>query len=100
MLGEAKVAQSSTEGIYELQPNKINGKQHWLHQDGSCALWYNKQNQNWNIGQIGNLGSTSALIKSSDVSIGPLEATTWSYENSGQFMEATSTNLISLKASK
>ena len=77
LLGAAKKAQFSREGIYILQPDDVNGKKHWIKQGGSNALWYGKKGY-WNIGPLWNCGSdTAGLI--SNVSIGPLEATTWKY---------------------
>ena len=75
--GAAKDAQSNKEGIYILSTILVNDKEHWIHDSGSNALWYEK---GWNIGQIENLGiSTANSIYSPDDSEGPLEATTWKY---------------------
>ena len=79
--GAAKDAQSNKEGIYILSTILVNDKEHWIHDSGSNALWYDK---GWNIGQIENLGiSTANSIYSPDDSEGPLEATTWKYFKNG-----------------
>ena len=79
--GAAKDAQSNKEGIYILSTILVNDKEHWIHDSGSNALWYEK---GWYIGQIENLGiSTANSIYSPDDSEGPLEATTWKYFKNG-----------------
>ena len=80
--GAAKDAQSNKEGIYILSTILVNDKEHWIHDSGSNALWYD--DKGWNIGQIENLGiSTANSIYSPDDSEGPLEATTWKYFKNG-----------------
>ena len=99
LTGEAQKFQRTKQGIYILQPNYINGKKYWLQPGGPNAIWYDKENpdQGWNIGPIGNLGSSIASIVSED-SIGPLEATTWKYHDvmDDEFIEAS--NQITLSA--
>lgn len=99
LTGEAQKFQQTKQGIYILQPNHINGKKYWLQPGGPNAIWYDKENpdQGWNIGPIGNLGSSIASIVSED-SIGPLEATTWKYHDvmDDEFIEAS--NQITLSA--
>ena len=61
--GAAKTAQWEIEGTYIPGPNDVNGKKHWLQQDCSKnALWYDEPWNAWNIGPIGNLGSSLAKI--------------------------------------
>ena len=77
--GEAKVAQSSREGIYVLGPDLVNGKSHWLQDPGSNSIWYDDKNGNWKIATENYLGSGYASIRSSDDVTGPQVATTWKY---------------------
>ena len=69
------------EGIYLLQPNKINGKSHWMNEDGSLAIWYDiiDNKGNWNIGDIENLGSETVAMYSCGDADKPHKNTTWMY---------------------
>ena len=97
LLGAVKKDNSSKGGIYILQTNYVSNNKHWLQQEGSNALWYNKNNQKWNIGGIENLGSDiSGII--SDKSIGPLEATSWKYWSCIEHIWIEATDLIILSA--
>ena len=89
--GAAKTAVGySREGIYILQPDAVNDKEHWLQLGGSGALWYDQIFQNWKIGPKDDLGNSSSWIMSNvNNSTGPLEATTWKYNSSGVWIEAT-----------
>ena len=77
--GEAKDAHSIRAGIYNLGPNLVNGKLHWLQDSGSNAIWHDKKNGHWNIGQQSGLGGNRAWITTQQDAAGPLEATTWQY---------------------
>ena len=94
--GAAKDAYSGMEGTYfhSFGPNHVNGKPHWLQVGGSKALWYSKENCDWNIGEIEDLGSEKAGIYStSDDSVGPgpHEVTIWLYydHECGRWIETT-----------
>ena len=93
MKGETKKALTSTyiEGTYILETDLVNGKAHWIQDSISklYALWYDKKYGDWNIGKIGNLGSSTASIYSPDNSSGPHEATTWKYTNGSKWIEST-----------
>ena len=74
------------EGLYILESNKINGKPcwiqdkaYWLEKRG-MAIWYEKEGgfENWNIGDIDDLGSSTVIMYSSS-SLGPHTSTTWNY---------------------
>ena len=81
--GEAKDAQGSKAGLYILGPNEVNGKSHWLQDSGTNAIWYDKANGNWNIGDQDNIGSTVSSIYTSEDVAGPQEATNWQYHSGG-----------------
>ena len=97
-MGAANRAQSSREGIYILQPDDVNGKEHWLQQDSLDgrlnAIWFDKEFPGWNIGLIKNLGSSNSALYS-DNSTGPLEATTWKYLSGPTWVEATDLIIVS-----
>ena len=74
------------EGLYILESNKINGKPcwiqdkaYWLEKRG-MAIWYEKEGgfENWNIGDIDDLGSSTVIMYSSS-SLGPHTSNTWNY---------------------
>ena len=92
--GAAKEAHSSRAGIYILHPDDVNGKEHWVQQGGSNALWYDKTLQNWKIGKKDNLGSSTGGIKSDD-SITPLETTIWKYTKNDTWIEASGEIILS-----
>ena len=81
--GEAKVVQFNSPGIYVLGPNAVNGKSHWLQDSGTNAIWFDNENDNWNIGPQDNLGTTIAGIVSYENVASPMKATTWHYSNNG-----------------
>ena len=92
MEGEAKVAQSSRAGIYILQPNYVNGKEHWLQQGGSNALWYDKNY--WYIGPKDDLGSSIGGLYG-NASVSPLAATIWKYVKNDTWIEGTEEIVLS-----
>ena len=85
--GAAKDAQRTRAGIYVLGPTLVNDKPHWLQNQGSNAIWYNKRHGGWNIGNQAKLGGLrlyykpQAKLYSPDDSYraGPQEASTWKY---------------------
>ena len=93
LTGKIKDAMDYLEGIYLLQRNHINGKCHWIIEDGSLAIWYDKNDDKeaWNIGDIEYLGSQTVAMYSSGDSGKPLEETTWTYfdEDSHKWHETT-----------
>ena len=54
--GEVAVKWAESVGVYNLSPNLVNGKSNWLQESGSCALWYDKDNEKWKIGLISGIG--------------------------------------------
>ena len=91
MKGETKKALTSTyiEGIYILETDLVNGKAHWIQDSKENALWYDIWLGGWNIGWINKLGSIDADIHSPDNSVGPLEATNWTYYSNNDWIEST-----------
>ena len=97
--GAAKEALSSRAGIYILQTNDVNGKEHWLQQGGSNALWYDPIFQNWKIAPKDALESSNSwIVTNVNNSTGPLEALTWKYSSNsskGIWNEATEEIILS-----
>ena len=83
--GNAKLAQGHTEGYYTL--NSIdNGKQNWIQVQGSNAIWYDKENNSWNIGDKEDLGTSTCSLYSTKNTKRPEEATTWMYSKDGEWL--------------
>ena len=61
----AKVAQGSREGIYH-NSSMVNGKPSWT--STNQAIWYDQQFDNWIVGPLNNIGSSTAGIISDDAS--------------------------------
>ena len=60
--GGAKLAHSNREGHYIL-----NGKQYWIQDQGSNAIWFDKKFKKWRIGDVKHNGtSTSSLYSTFD----------------------------------
>ena len=91
--GKIKDFMDFMEGVYLLQPNQINGKCHWINENGSLAIWYDciEDKGNWNIGAIENLGSEIVAMYSCGDSDKPLEAATWMHfdEDENKWCETT-----------
>ena len=85
--GDAKERHSDKEGHYILQTDPVNEKPCWFNEGGQ-AIWYDKKNGDWNIGDKKNLGSTTCSIHSSDDVEDPLQALTWKYWNGNEFIES------------
>ena len=81
--GDAKLAQGSSEGYYTLNSTPVNGKQNWIHVQGSVAIWYDQKFKNWKIGPEKNLGTSRCYLKSTNDAKRPEEATTWKYFTKG-----------------
>ena len=77
--GEAKDAQGARAGFYTLGPNSVNGRSHWLQDSGTNAIWYDKKNKYWMIGDQDDIGSKRGGIDTSEDVAGPQEATNWKY---------------------
>ena len=80
--GDAKVVHGQTEGAYTLKSTLPNGKQYWRQVQGSDAIWYDNEFQNWKIGPLEHLGTSMCKLKSKETNTkNPEEATTWLYVN-------------------
>ena len=79
--GSAKEDHSSKAGTYILQSTDVNGKKHWLAENGKRAIWNlaksQSENARWRIGHKKNLGKDVGGIFSPDDTATPYEATTW-----------------------
>ena len=84
--GEAKDAQGARAGFYTLGPNSVNGRSHWLQDSGTNAIWYDKKNGKWKIGDQDDISSSTAGIYTSEDVAGPQEATTWEYLSDGKWI--------------
>ena len=49
-------------GNYSMQPFLVNGRYHWLHENGLCAIWFLELHKFWLIGSVKNLGAKKAPI--------------------------------------
>ena len=83
--GDAKLYHSDIEGHYIMASTTVNGKQTWIHDQGSNAIWYDKENTSWNIGHKENLGINKCGLHSTNDATGPEEATTWEYHRNGEW---------------
>ena len=77
--GGAKLAHSNREGHYIM-----NGKQYWIQDQGSNAIWYDKDS--WNIGDKEHLGTSNCSLYSTKNTKRPEEATTWMYAKNGGWL--------------
>ena len=75
----------------------MNGKEHWLQQGNSNALWYDKKYDVWNFGLHEDLGSSHGWLFNSitDTPISSLAATTWWYKANGTWIEDTDEIVLS-----
>ena len=94
--GDAKLAQGHTEGYYTLNSTHVNGKQNWIHVQGSKAIWYDKEDKSWNIGDKKNLGTSTCSLYSTNDAKRPEEATKWKYRNDDGEWKSTSNIFRSL----
>ena len=83
--GAAENAQSKRAGTYILGPslNQINDNVHWIQEEGTNAIWYDKEHKTWRIGPVDELGGTRSVLKTSDDAIGPHVAKAWKYYENG-----------------
>ena len=80
--GDAKLVHGQTEGAYTLKSTLPNGKQYWRQVQDSNAIWYDNELQNWKIGPLENLGTSTCKLKSKEKNTNnPEESTTWLYVN-------------------
>ena len=86
-------------GTYILRPNQVNDKAHWIKQEDSKAIWYDKEFRTWRISDGDGLGGTFSGLKTSDNAIGPHVAN-WKYcSNSFDGGWSETTDLVMLAAS-
>ena len=79
--GKANRIHSEKAGTYNLQSTDVNGKKHWLAENGKHAIWNlakgQSENARWRIGHKKNLGKDVRGIFSPEDAATPYEATTW-----------------------
>ena len=87
--GKANKTHSSKAGFYNLQSTDVNGKKHWLAENGKRAIWYLAKGQSesarWRIGLKKNIGKDVGGLLSPDDTATPQEATTWKYLNASKY---------------
>ena len=86
------LAQSSRQGIYQ-RAGKVNGKTSWISSSNSNALWYNPPSEDWLIGALDDLGSSTGGITSNGnqgISSCPYNVPNdaWMYAANGAFIIA------------
>jgi hypothetical protein len=94
--GNAKLAHSIREGHYILTSIPVNGKQCWIQEQGSNAIWYDKKFRNWKIGGKKHNGTSTSSLYSTNDALRPEEATTWEYWNDDGGWLTTSNMFVSL----
>ena len=98
LTGEAKTCQYDKDGIYILQSTDVNGKEHWLAENGKRAIWYLAEGQSksarWMIGQKRDLGKNVGGIASDDDTAKPSEAINWEYYSNDEWMKSDSKDSV------
>ena len=79
--GDAKLAHGSKEGHYTLASTAVNGKQYWIQDQGSNAIWYDKKFKKWRIGDKQYNGTSTSSLHSTDDALISEKATSWNYWN-------------------
>ena len=74
--GGAKLAHSNREGHYIL-----NGKQYWIQDQGSNAIWFDKKFKKWRIGDVKHNGTSTSSLYSTNLALVPENVTAWKYWN-------------------
>ena len=93
--GGAKLAHSNREGHYILTSFPVNGKQCWIQEQGSNAIWYDKKFRNWKMGDKKHNGTSTCSLLSTSDALGPEKATTWEYWNDDGGWLTTSNKFVS-----
>ena len=79
--GGAKSTHSNRQGLYTLTSILVNGKQYWIQDQGSNAIWYDKKFKKWRIGDKQHNGTSTSSLHSTDDALVPEKATAWNYWN-------------------
>ena len=84
-LSEEAQKQASFGGTYFLQEDMTNDKPYWIHQCGGKAIWWDRDIDNWKVGDIEYLGSSIGGIKGPSNNDSPPNQITngWKYANNG-----------------
>ena len=93
--GGTKLIHSTREGHYILTSIPVNGKQCWIQEQGSHAIWYDKKFRNWKIGSKKHRGTSICSLHSTNDALGPEKATTWEYWNDDGGWLTTSNKFVS-----
>ena len=94
--GDAKLYHSNREGHYILTSTPVNGKQYWIQEQSSNAIWYDKKFRNWKIGDKKHSGTSICSLHSTFDGLGPETTTTWKYWNDDRGWRSTSNMFKSL----
>ena len=83
----ALLHQSSMQGIYQ-RAGKVNAKTSWISTSNNYALWYDAPADDWLIGSVDNLGTSTGVIASTGnqgISSCPYNVPNdaWMYSNDG-----------------
>ena len=93
--GDSKLFHSNREGHYILTSTPVNGKQCWIQEQGSNAIWYDKKFRNWKMGDKKHNGTSTCSLHSTSDTLGPEKATTWEYWNDDGGWLTTSKKFVS-----
>ena len=98
LAGKAKEVKSrhGYEGTYKLSDGLVNGYPHWLKTDGSQAIWFDKINSNWKVGDKEYLGTkTGGISGPNGKDSYPNEIKQgWRYGHNAAFHDAGSNDVI------
>ena len=88
LFNDAAKHQGIFEGTYILNDGKVNGKSYWSGPKGN-AIWYDKDNADWNIGDSVHLGSSKASIYLDFGSQCPHQGNgNWKFFKAGNWLDA------------
>ena len=83
--GVVKDKWGSKAGTYQKASGLINGRSYWNKMDGDRALWWDKINNKWTIGDSSHLGSYTGGIKSVQESACPTSDNLFKYYDGGKW---------------
>ena len=81
------------QGTYELSES-VNGKPSWTSQ--STAIWYSQDDNDWEIGNLNDIGKNLGVIITNEMLLGANENSKWGYNN-GEMWKELDTNDFSIE---
>ena len=83
----------TTNGDFE---NADENRKNWMQENGINAIWFDKENNSWNIGDKGNIGTDKCKIKAEaiDANKEPCEIKEWKYFEDLGFEWVTSKDVV------